>query len=169
VTELPTGTVTFLFTDLERSTRLWEDHPEAMHAALARHDEILRDAIAAHSGHLVKMTGDGAHGAFATADSAARAALDAQRALASEPWPHTGELRVRMGIHTGPAVRRDGDYYGTALNRAARLMSVAHGRRSTGWTQRAPSAGRSCSPPAAAVAMTRGDGESAKRLVRGHG
>jgi class 3 adenylate cyclase len=78
VGELPSGTVTFLFTDLESSTRLWEEHPEAMKAALARHDEILRDAIESHGGHVVKTTGDGVHGAFATADDAVAAAVDGQ-------------------------------------------------------------------------------------------
>jgi predicted ATPase/class 3 adenylate cyclase len=125
--ELPTGTVTFLFTDLEGSTRLWEEHPDAMQGALARHDEILRDAIAEHGGHVVKMTGDGAHAAFASADDAVCAALDAQLAFAAEDWERVGALRVRMGVHTGPADQRDGDYYGTAVNRAARLMSAAHG------------------------------------------
>jgi predicted ATPase/class 3 adenylate cyclase len=124
---MPTGTVTFLFTDLEGSTRLWEEYPEAMKEALARHDEILRDAIAVHNGHVVKMRGDGIHAAFATAESAVRAALAAQRALSGEPWESTPPLKVRMGVHTGPAEQRDGDYYGTAVNRAARLMGVAHG------------------------------------------
>ena len=127
MSELPSGTVTFLFTDLEGSTRLWEEHPEAMKEALARHDEILRDAIAAHGGQIVKSTGDGIHAAFATADGAVRAALTAQRALNAETWGSTGPLQVRMGVHTGPAEQRDGDYYGTAVNRAARLMGVAHG------------------------------------------
>ena len=80
--ELPTGTVTFLFTDLEGSTRLWEGHPEAMRSALARHDEILRDAIAAHSGHVVKTTGDGVHAAFTTASDAVDAAIAADAVLA---------------------------------------------------------------------------------------
>ena len=127
MTALPTGTVTFLFTDLEGSTRLWEEHPDAMQAALARHDGILRDAIAAHDGAIVKTTGDGVHAAFATAANAIDAAVDAQLALGSEEWGATGSLRVRMGIHTGAAEARDGDYYGTAVNRAARVMSVAHG------------------------------------------
>ena len=127
MTDLPTGTVTFLFTDLEGSTRLWEEHPDAMQSALARHDEILRDAISAHNGSIVKTTGDGAHAAFADATSAVRAARDAQRALTGESWGATGPLRVRMGIHTGSAELRAGDYYGTALNRAARLMSAANG------------------------------------------
>jgi class 3 adenylate cyclase len=127
VSELPTGTVTFLFTDLEGSTRLWEEHPRAMRAALARHDAILRDAVLAHDGHIVKTTGDGVHAAFTTADRAIEAALAAQLALHAEPWPETGPLRVRMGLHTGAAEQRDGDYFGPALNRGARLMAVANG------------------------------------------
>jgi predicted ATPase/class 3 adenylate cyclase len=125
--ELPTGTVTFLFTDLESSTRLWEEYPDAMQDALARHDEILRDTIAAHDGAIVKTTGDGYHAAFGTAHEALDTAVAAQRALASEAWGATGPLEVRMGLHTCEAAVRDGDYYGSAVNRAARLMSVAHG------------------------------------------
>jgi len=124
---LPTGTVTFLFTDLAGSTRLWQEHPEAMKPALARHDEIVRAAIEANGGHVVKTTGDGFHAAFATPREAISAAIDAQVALGAELWAATGPLRVRMGIHSGPAELREGDYYGTAVNRAARLMSVAHG------------------------------------------
>src|SRR5213594_902578 len=101
--ELPTGTVTFLFTDLEGSTRLWEEHPEAMKAALARHDDIVRGAIGSHNGFVVKSTGDGVNAAFATAESGMRAALDAQLALGTEAWEVTGPLRVRMGLHTGSA------------------------------------------------------------------
>jgi len=119
--------VTFLFTDLEGSTRLWEDHPDEMQEALARHDAILRDAVEAHDGHVVKTTGDGVHAAFAVASDAIDAAVSAQLALQREEWAATGPLRVRMGVHTGAAEVRGGDYYGTALNRAARLMSVAHG------------------------------------------
>jgi predicted ATPase/class 3 adenylate cyclase len=125
--ELPSGTVTFLFTDLEGSTRLWEEQPDAMRDALARHDAILRTAVESHRGHLVKMTGDGVHAAFTTPRDAVGAAVAAQRALAAEPWGETGPLWVRMGIHTGEAQYRDGDYYGTAVNRAARVMSAAHG------------------------------------------
>jgi class 3 adenylate cyclase len=128
VADLPLSTVTFLFTDLEGSTRLWEEHPEAMNAALARHDAILREAIESHGGRIVKTTGDGAHAAFAIASNAVDAAIAAQLALGSEAWGDaTGPLRVRMGVHTGAAEIRDGDYYGTARNRAARIMSVAHG------------------------------------------
>ncbi|HXY95127.1 MAG TPA: adenylate/guanylate cyclase domain-containing protein, partial [Acidimicrobiia bacterium] len=120
-------TVTFLFTDLEGSTRLWEEHPGAMRDALARHDEILREAITSHGGHVVKTTGDGAHAAFTSAGDAVGAAVAAQLALGAEDWSAVDGLRVRMGVHTGPAEARDGDYYGTAVNRAARLMSAAHG------------------------------------------
>jgi predicted ATPase/class 3 adenylate cyclase len=123
----PAGTVTFLFTDLQGSTRLWEEHSEAMRSALARHDEIVREAIVGHRGYVVKTTGDGFHAAFAAADDAIRAALAAQLALGHEPWVTPEPLRARMGIHTGPAEARDGDYYGPTLNRAARLMAAAHG------------------------------------------
>jgi predicted ATPase/class 3 adenylate cyclase len=124
---LPTGTVTFLFTDLESSGRLWEEHPEAMKGALARHDEILRDVIESHGGQVVKMTGDGGYAVFATAHEAIEAAVAVQLAVAEERWEGTGPLRVRMGVHTGHAEQRAGDYFGPAVNRAARLMSVAHG------------------------------------------
>jgi predicted ATPase/class 3 adenylate cyclase len=127
MSELPTGTVTFLFTDLEGSTRLWEEHPEAMKAALARHDEILRHAVEKHDGSIVKTTGDGLHATFGTAHDAALAAVDAQRALDDEQWTLPEPLRVRMGIHTGEADLRDGDYFGPAVNRAARVSAAAHG------------------------------------------
>jgi class 3 adenylate cyclase len=123
----PTGTVTFLFTDLEASTRLWEEFPDAMQDALARHDALVQGAVATHDGYVVKTTGDGAHAAFTTARNAINAALDAQLALTREEWGDTGPLQVRMGLHTGVSELRDGDYYGTAVNRAARLMSIAHG------------------------------------------
>jgi predicted ATPase/class 3 adenylate cyclase len=127
VAELPSGTVTFLFTDVEGSTRLWDDHPEAMRDALARHDEILRSAVTSHGGHVVKTTGDGMHAAFATAHDALDASAEAQRVLVAESWDGMGPLRVRMGLHTCEAELRDGDYYGSAVNRAARLMTAAHG------------------------------------------
>jgi predicted ATPase/class 3 adenylate cyclase len=125
--ELPSGTVTFLFTDLEGSSRLWEQYPEAMKPALARHDEILREVIAAHRGHVVKTTGDGFHGVFSAARDALEAAVTGQRALVSAHWATGESLKVRIGLHSGEAESRDGDYYGAAANRAARLMSVAHG------------------------------------------
>jgi predicted ATPase/class 3 adenylate cyclase len=127
MSELPTGTVTFLFTDLEGSTRLWEQFPEAMRGALARHDEILRDAVEKRDGRVVKTTGDGLHAAFALAPDGIAAALDAQRALLAEEWVLPEPLKVRMGLHTGGAELRGGDYYGPAVNRAARVSAAAHG------------------------------------------
>ena len=124
---LPSGTVTFLFTDIEGSTRLWQEHPEAMKSALAHHDEILSTAVTQHDGHVVKTTGDGVHAAFADAQDAIDAAVAGQLALREAALGATAPLVVRMGIHSGPAELRDGDYYGTTLNRAARLMSTAHG------------------------------------------
>jgi predicted ATPase/class 3 adenylate cyclase len=124
------GTYSFLFTDIEGSTRLWEQHPEAMQDALAKHDAILRAAIAANAGEVVKATGDGCHAAFDSALNGVRAALDAQLALEAAAWdvPKPG-IRVRMGLHSGQAEQRAGDYFGPALNRAARIMSVGHGRQ----------------------------------------
>jgi FXSXX-COOH protein len=127
VTELPSGMVTFLFTDLEGSTGKWEKHPHEMRAASARHDAILRSAVEAHRGHVVKSTGDGVHAVFAAASDAVAAASDAVRAFNSETWGSTGPLRIRVGIHTGEADERDGDYFGLALSRASRLMAAAHG------------------------------------------
>jgi predicted ATPase/class 3 adenylate cyclase len=127
VSELPSGTVTFLFTDLEGSTRLWEQHRGAMQAALARHDEILRRAVETKRGLVVKTTGDGFHAVFAAAEDAVEAAVEAQQGLSGEAWGETGPLRVRMGLHTGTAEHRGGDYFGSTLNRAGRLMAVAHG------------------------------------------
>jgi predicted ATPase/class 3 adenylate cyclase/Tfp pilus assembly protein PilF len=136
---LPTGTVTFLFTDIAGSTTLWEKFPDAMHDALARHDRVLRHAIESSGGCIVKGTGDGVFAVFAAAADALAACLAAQRALqASEdgalnPELAASEVRppialpVRMGLHTGVAELREGDYLGAALNRAARIMSAAHG------------------------------------------
>lgn len=124
---LPTGTVTFVFTDLEGSTRLWEQYPEVMQPALRRHDSIIGDAIARHGGIVLRMTGDGMTSAFASARDAVAAALDAQRSLVSEPWGETGPLLVRIGVHTDEAVVHDGEYLSPPLNRCSRLMSTAHG------------------------------------------
>ncbi len=98
-----------------------------MRAALARHEEIVRDAIERHGGCVVKTTGDGFHAAFHTARDAVDTAISAQRSLGMERFEVTGPLRVRMGVHTGEVQLRDGDYFGTAVNRAARLMAVAEG------------------------------------------
>jgi class 3 adenylate cyclase len=124
---LPSGTITFLFTDIAGSTQLWERHPAAMRSALARHDAILRHAVATHRGVVVKSIGDGAHAVFTGVSDAAMAALAAQRALQAEPWGEIGALRVRMALHTGVAEERDGDYFGPALNLAARLLAAGHG------------------------------------------
>ena len=122
-----TGTITFLFTDLEGSTRLWEQLPEAMKDALARHDAILRAAIEASGGHVVKATGDGMMAVFGSACDAAAASLAAQRDLAAGPWAETGPLRVRMGVHAGQAEERAGDFFGPTVNRTARIMAAGHG------------------------------------------
>jgi predicted ATPase/class 3 adenylate cyclase len=114
----PSGVVTFLFTDVEGSTRRWEADAEGMRAALAAHDEVLRDAIQAHGGFLFKHTGDGVCAAFSSPKSAVDAAVAAQQKL---------ELAVRMGLATGEAELRDGDYFGAVLNRAARVMAAGHG------------------------------------------
>jgi class 3 adenylate cyclase len=123
----PTGTLTFLFTDIEGSTRMWERSPQAMQAALARHDEILRRAVEEHDGYVFKTIGDALCCAFLTAPDALEAALDAQRLLLKERWGESGPLRVRMALHMGAVEERDGDYYGRPLNRVARLLSAAHG------------------------------------------
>jgi predicted ATPase/class 3 adenylate cyclase len=119
-------TITFLFTDIEGSTQLWEKHPESMQVALARHDEMLRQAIERHHGNVFKTVGDAFCAAFANASDALSAALEAQRALHTEAW---GEavIKVRMGIHSGAAELRDNDYFGPPLNRVARLMSAGYG------------------------------------------
>ena len=114
----PSGVVTFLFTDVEGSTRRWESDADGMRSALAAHDEVLRRAIEAHGGFLFKHTGDGVCAAFASPKSAVDAAITAQRRL---------ELPVRMGLATGEAELREGDYFGTVLNRAARVMAAGHG------------------------------------------
>jgi predicted ATPase/class 3 adenylate cyclase len=114
----PSGVVTFLFTDVEGSTRRWEADAQAMRVALVVHDEVLRTAIEAHGGFLFKHTGDGVCAAFASPRSAIDAAVAAQRGL---------QLPVRMGLATGEAELRDGDYFGTVLNRAARVMAAGHG------------------------------------------
>ncbi|MBP1821200.1 adenylate/guanylate cyclase domain-containing protein [Mycobacterium sp. OAE908] len=114
----PSGVVTFLFTDIEGSTRRWEADADAMRVALLAHDKVLRTAIEAHDGYLFSHTGDGVVAAFASPKAAVDAAIDAQREL---------QLPVRMGIATGEAELRDNDYFGTVLNRAARVMAAGHG------------------------------------------
>jgi predicted ATPase/class 3 adenylate cyclase len=119
--------LTFLFTDLEGSTRLWQQFPEAMKTALARHDDLVRAAVESNNGQIVKSTGDGFHAVFPSPQDGLSACLRAQQSLLEETWGEIGPLRVRMGLHIGEAQPRGGDYYGTAVNRAARLMSAANG------------------------------------------
>ena len=112
------GVVTFLFTDIEGSTRRWEADPDAMRVELETHNRVLREALEAHTGHIFNYTGDGVCAVFASPRTAVDAAVAAQRAL---------DLPVRMGIATGEAELRDGDYFGAVLNRTARLMAAGHG------------------------------------------
>jgi class 3 adenylate cyclase len=123
----PTGTVTFLFTDVEGSTKLWENDPKAMQASLARHDDILRGAIESNLGYVFKTVGVAFCAAFPTAPIALEAALTAQRASFAAEWNESEPVRVRMALHIGAAEERGGDYFGPILNRVARLLSAAHG------------------------------------------
>lgn len=127
VVPLPTGTVTFLFSDIEGSTQRWEQHRDAMKAAVARHEQLLADAMQQHGGYVFKTVGDAFCVAFPTAPEALAAAVDAQQALAKEDFSAIDGLRVRMGLHTGYAEERNADYFGPAVNRVARLMSIGHG------------------------------------------
>ncbi len=124
---LPSGTITFLFTDIEGSTSRWEQQPERMRAALARHDALIRAAIVRHGGAVVQTMGVACPAAGSRATAALAAALDAQGLLQAEPWDESGPLRVRMALHTGVAEECDGDYYGPSVNRAARLVGIGHG------------------------------------------
>src|SRR3954447_19138122 len=124
----PTGTVTFLFSDIEGSTQLWEQSPEQMRAALARHDALIEDIVTHSGGNLVRPRGEGdsRFAVFPLASDAVGAAASIQQALFAEAWPTPSPLRVRMALHAGEADLRDGDYYGSAVNRCARLRSAAH-------------------------------------------
>ena len=125
----PTGTVTFLFTDIEGSTKLWDHNVTAMQTALTHHDGGLRSAIEERSGYVFKTVGDAFCAAFPTAPNALEAALETQRRLLSSEWEENGPLRVRMALHTGAAEERDGDYFGPPVNRVARLLSAVHGEQ----------------------------------------
>jgi len=119
---------TFLFTDIEGSTRLWEEHDQAMESVLSLHDQVVHDAVERVGGRIFKHTGDGMAVSFDTVDQAIGAALTAQLELARVDWGPIGTLKSRMGIHAGSrAQARDGDYFGRDVNRCARLMSAAHG------------------------------------------
>ena len=126
-TRLPAGLVTFVFTDIEGSTELFERIGDAYREVLARHDEILRAAFGRHDGFEVKASGDGLFLAFATTRAALDGCAAAQADLAVTTWPHGVQLRVRMGVHVGPADPRNGDYIALAVNQAARICAAAHG------------------------------------------
>lgn len=119
-------TVTYLFSDIEGSTRLWETEPERAARTLAWHDQVTRAAVGRHGGTVVKMTGDGVHAAFNDAADALAATVELQLALAAEDPLHA-PIHLRCGLHTGSSQRRDNDFFGQAVNRAARIMSAAHG------------------------------------------
>ncbi|MFQ5554330.1 MAG: protein kinase, partial [Acidimicrobiia bacterium] len=123
----PSGTITFLFTDIEGSTLHWEADRDAMRDALALHDRVLRGAIDGSGGYVFATGGDAFSAAFASAEAAIAAALSAQRELQNADWGATGRLRVRMAIHTGSVEERDGNYFGPPLNRCARILSAAAG------------------------------------------
>ncbi len=124
---LPTGTVTFVFTDIEGSTKRWEHDRAAMSDVVRRHDRIVRTAIESQAGHVFKTIGDAFCAAFARPQNAVAAAIDAQRALAAEDFSAVDGLRVRFALHAGTADERDADYFGPTVNRVARLLSIAHG------------------------------------------
>ena len=123
----PSGTVTFLFSDIEGSTQHWERHAAAMAAALERHDDVMREAIEAHRGYVFKVMGDSFCAVFPTVPEAVAAAVRAQRTLGATDFSNVEGLRVRMALHTGEANERAGDYFGTSVNRVARLLAIGHG------------------------------------------
>jgi predicted ATPase/class 3 adenylate cyclase len=124
----PMGTVTFVFTDMEGSTRLWDQAPDAMNVVVARHDELLETVVVGHGGYVFARAGDGWGIAFGSSSSAVRAALEIQQRIASEQWPQPiSDVRLRMGMHAGTANLRAGNYFGTAVNRAARVAAAADG------------------------------------------
>lgn len=124
---LKDGVLTFLLTDIEGSTNLWESLPGQMRQAVRRHDQIMRRVMGSCGGHVFRTAGDSFHGVFALPAQALAAAVAAQRDLAKEDFSGVGSLRVRMAIHTGPVESRDGDYYGQGINQAARILAVTHG------------------------------------------
>ena len=126
-TPRPTGTVTFLFSDIEGSTGRWQRDRKAMEPALARHDELMRATLEARGAYVFKTVGDAFCAAFATASDAIAAALDAQRALAAADFSAVEGIRARMALHSGSAAERDGDYFGPTVNRVARLLAIGHG------------------------------------------
>ena len=172
--DLPTGVVTFLLTDIEGSSRLWEGDADAMAAALELHDELIAKSVNEHGGRLLKAKGEGdaTLTVFRRASDAVACAVVLQRTLQGAPWPGGLDLRVRVALHTGEAHERDGDYFGPALNRAARLRSVARGgatvmsQATAEIVHERPAAGDRAGrarPPAAARPITPGERVRAAR------
>src|SRR5258705_1824551 len=126
MTELPTGTATFMFTDIEGSTRLVEELGSEYGALLARHNELIRIACG-DGGAEVGTEGDSFFAVFGTAGDAVEAAIRVQRAIAAEPWARGADVKLRIGIHTGEAELAAGVYVGMDVHRASRIMSAAHG------------------------------------------
>jgi predicted ATPase/class 3 adenylate cyclase/DNA-binding CsgD family transcriptional regulator len=124
---LPSQTVTLLFTDIEGAVRLWEADGEAMAAASARHDHIVRQQIEVAGGRVFKTVGEAFRAVFADPSAALASAVAVQRAVGTEPWPPGSPVRVRVALHSGACVQRDGDYLGPAVNRVARLLAAGHG------------------------------------------
>ena len=142
---MPSGTITFLFTDVVGSTRLWAADPEAMSAALRVHDQILTDTVAKYEGHVFSTAGDSYAAAFARASAAVECADAVQQGLAGVDWGTWPALSVSIGLHQGEAEERDANYFGPAVNQAARVMAMAHGgqtvlsdgvRDASGWRSR---------------------------------
>jgi predicted ATPase/class 3 adenylate cyclase len=123
----PSGTVTLLFTDVEGSVRMWEADREAMAEASARHDRIVREQVEAAGGQVFKTVGEAFRAVFADPSAALASAVAIQRAVGTEPWPPGVPIRVRVALHSGACVERDGDYFGPVVNRVARLLAVGHG------------------------------------------
>ena len=121
--------MTFLLTDIKSSTQLWDEYPDEMSKALARHEGVIREVVALHAGHLLKWRGEGDStlSVFTKATDACAAAVELQRRLGSEVWPGVLTLRTRVALHSGEAQLRDGDYYGGVLNRGARIRALADG------------------------------------------
>ena len=119
--DIPAGTVTLLFTDIEGSTRMWEQHASAMSAALKRHDQLIRTVLVENSGYVFKTMGDAFCTAFASSSSAVQAAVALQRAVWNETWPESCDIRIRVALHSGECEERDGDYFGPTVNRVARV------------------------------------------------
>ena len=124
-----TRAVTFLLTDIEGSTAAWEADADAMAVALARHDELVEQVVTSRGGRLIKTRGEGdaTFSVFDRPSAAAAAAIELQEAIRHEPWALSEPMRIRVALHTGEVELRDGDYFGRAVNRAARLRSLAAG------------------------------------------